>query len=368
MLKSQLDYIKKHNKRKKENLKYDFMPELLEIIERPAHIGGKVIIWTGFIFLIAIVMWAALSKVDVVVVANGTIFPEGNIYNVQTVETGIITKINVSNGQYVKKGEVLAIQQISGAEADMISINTEISRLEGENALYNKFLAGDNIEEINVMDYDEKIRTNIEYIIRQEKYYLHSLEDITDEERLADSKEQHEIGIMGKIVNNNNSLRQLYASKEKSETSITGGSIKSEADGYVTGLRDDLEGKLVSSGNVIMSVVPVNMPMEVQCYVSNSDISEIHLGQEAVIKLSAYPYSDYGTLTGKVTYISANTVQSDNIQNMYMIKVQIGKHDKSINLMSGMTATVEVKIHKRSVMDYFIEPIKGNLKNSIKEK
>lgn len=368
MFKSELDYIKEHNKKKKENLKYDFMPDLLEIIERPAHIGGKVIIWTGFAFLIVVVLWATLSKVDVVVMANGTVFPEGNICNVQTVESGIITQVNVSNGQYVKKGDILAIQQINEAEVDMDSINTEISRLESENALYYKFLAGDSLEEINVSDYDEKIRTDIEYILRQEKYYVHSWEDITDEERMADAKEQHEISIMGKIVDNNNSLRQMYASKEKSEISLTGGNIKAEADGYVTGLGDDIEGKLISSGNVIMSIVPTDMPMEVQCYVSNSDISELHLGQEVVIKLSAYPYSDYGTINGEITYISANTIQSDNIQNMYMIKVSVGKHSESIKLMSGMTAVVEVKIHKRSVLDYFLEPVKGNLKNSIKEK
>lgn len=368
MLKSKLDYIKKHNKKKNENLKYDFMPDLLEIIERPAHTGGRVIIWTGFIFLITVVIWASLSEVDVVVTANGTVLPEGNVSNVLTTESGIITKVNVSNGQYVKKGEVLALQQINEAETDMEGIRVEIDRLEEENALYQRFLEGGSPDDINISDYNEEIRADMEYIIRQEKYYIKSYDDISDENRLADIKEQHEISIMGKIVDNNNTLRQLYISEKKNETSLARGSIKAETDGYVTGLGDNIEGKLTGSGNVIMSIVPDNTPMEVQCYVGNSDIAGVHQGQEVIIKLNAYPYSDYGTLKGKITYISADTVQSDSMRNMYMMKVSVENYNESIELMSGMTASVEVKIRKRSVLDYFLEPIKGNIKDSIKER
>ena len=64
------EYVLKHSKNKDKELKYDFMPSLLEIIERPAHKAGTVIILGVFTLMIAAVIWACLSKIDVVVTAG----------------------------------------------------------------------------------------------------------------------------------------------------------------------------------------------------------------------------------------------------------------------------------------------------------
>ena len=70
------EYILKHSRKKDRELKYDFMPPLLEIIERPAHKAGTVIILGVFSLLITAIIWACLSKIDVVVTASGSVQPE----------------------------------------------------------------------------------------------------------------------------------------------------------------------------------------------------------------------------------------------------------------------------------------------------
>ena len=60
------EYVLKHSKRRDKELKYDFMPSLLEIIERPAHKAGTVIIVGIFTLLIAVIIWACVSEIDVV--------------------------------------------------------------------------------------------------------------------------------------------------------------------------------------------------------------------------------------------------------------------------------------------------------------
>lgn len=359
-------YIKERNNRRKENLKYDFMPNMLEIIEKPAHIGGKVIIWTFFVFLVTAVIWAAVSKIDAVVTATGLVIPIGNVSVVQTVESGVITDICVENGQYVNTGDVLAIIDSEIEAIDEQSIEAEIKKLESENDIYQMVLDGVSIEEVNLDEYDEEIRTDIEYIIRKEKYFLKSLDE--ESSYAEDLREQHNIEILGQIVENNEGIKEMSDSLRKVQISIDNQQIKAGTSGYITDLDDGMKGQIVSAGEKLMTIVPDNTEMEIQCYIKDSDIADVSVGKEAVIKLSAYPHSDYGTLKGKITYVSENTVSNENMNNMYFIKVSVENTNNNIKLKSGMTASVEVNVKKRSVLDYFLDPIKGTIGDSMKEK
>lgn len=362
------EYVMKHNNRKQENLKYDFMPDLLEIIERPTHVGGKVIIWSFFAFLIAGIIWAAISKVDVVVTAGGIVSPVGSVSGVQALENGTVTKICVSNGVHVQAGELLAVMDTDNSDIDVKSIGEEIEKLEKENELYRMMMEHKNLDDINLMEYDERIRTDMEYLIRQEQYFTETLENTENETYVTESKKKHELDILGNIVNNNDLLKELEISLEKAQKSMDSRYIKSLTAGYVADLADGLEGQVVSAGNRLMTVVPDNMEMEVQCYVANRDIADIHVGNPVVIKLNAYPYSEYGTLNGKITYISGTASSDEHMQNGYLVKVSIENMEERIELLTGMVAEIEIKIGKRSVLDYFLEPIMGTVHQSIKEK
>ena len=102
-----MDYLLKNSKQKEKELKYDFMPSLLEIIERPANKSGKIIILGIFFLFIAIVLWASLAKLDMVIQTDAEIKPKGEVTTLQSYTQGIVDKVSVSDGQYVKKGDVL---------------------------------------------------------------------------------------------------------------------------------------------------------------------------------------------------------------------------------------------------------------------
>ena len=87
------EYILKYNRKKDENLKYDFMPDILEIIEKPANAAGKVIIWSIVTFLFLAVLWAGLSKSDIVVTGEGFVEPAGTVIAVQAKAGGSIAEV-----------------------------------------------------------------------------------------------------------------------------------------------------------------------------------------------------------------------------------------------------------------------------------
>jgi len=132
--------MRKHNKttapveKQVDRLIYDFMPEALEIIEKPASPLGKTVIWMLFLLITTGILWSIVGKVDTVAIARGKIIPDGNIKVIQSAETAVITAINAIEGQSVKAGDVLIRLDDTIARADLeaISLKLQTGRVEKE--------------------------------------------------------------------------------------------------------------------------------------------------------------------------------------------------------------------------------------------
>ncbi len=98
------------------------------------------------------------------------------------------------------------------------------------------------------------------------------------------------------------------------------------------------------------------------------DITDIKVGMETEIKFEAYPYSKYGTVKGTVKYISPSSFKSEQLGSVYHVKLYIDNTNPNVNVMSGLSGNVEVKIGKQSVMRYFIDPIVKGFGEILKEK
>ena len=127
-------------------------------------------------------------------------------------------------------------------------------------------------------------------------------------------------------------------------------------------------GETVTSAQQLVTIVPDNTPNEMICYVKNTDIADVELGMEAEIKLEAYPYNKYGTVKGTVKYISPSSFANEQLGSVYIVKLEIDDSNENINIISGLSGAVEVKTDKRTVMDYFLEPIIKGFGDSLKEK
>lgn len=86
---------------------HDFKPILAEIEERPTNPLGVYFLWTIISLMIVVLLGLFLVKIDVVISARGKIIPVGDVKVIQPLETGVITKIHVKEGDYVKEGAIL---------------------------------------------------------------------------------------------------------------------------------------------------------------------------------------------------------------------------------------------------------------------
>lgn len=115
----------------------EFMPAALEISETPAPPLGRIVMSAISVFFIIAAVWAWVSEVDIIAIAQGKIVPTKDVQLIQPVETGSIRAIHVRDGQRVKAGDVLIELDPTGAEADqerlvqdLVAASVEAARLE----------------------------------------------------------------------------------------------------------------------------------------------------------------------------------------------------------------------------------------------
>lgn len=81
----------------------------------------------------------------------------------------------------------------------------------------------------------------------------------------------------------------------------------------------------------------------------------------------AYPYNRYGTVKGTVKYISPSSFSNEHLGSVYIVKLELDNSNENINVISGLSGVVEIKIGKRTIMNYFLEPIIKGFGESLKE-
>ena len=139
--------------------------------------------------------------------------------------------------------------------------------------------------------------------------------------------------------------------------------IRAPMDGVVNTLNFRTPGGYVRTGDVVLELVPTGEALVVEGKIKPQDISRIKTGDEVRIRLSAYDSSKYGHVLGRVERISADVVvdERDESASHYLIDVAIEGEmvvdGDAVELMPGMTASVDVLSGKRTVFEYFWQPI-----------
>ena len=168
-------YIQERSRYKEKKLKYDFMPSLLEIIERPSHIASKVIVLSISTLLVIAIIWAGLSKIDMVVTGSGQILTDAGICAITAQTSGVVDEIFVSEGDYVNEGDTLVSFDSTELDMRIATIESEIGYLKVQKDVLEKYLS-DEETEILAENYDEKYKYVVNQLIYANELYKSQVE------------------------------------------------------------------------------------------------------------------------------------------------------------------------------------------------
>ena len=133
---------------KRDRLRYEFLPAAEEIVETPAAPLGALVVWLVTLLLIVVLAWSYFGRIDIVAVANGKISTEGSTKIIQPAISGVVTNINVHEGQRVKKGETLLALDKTTAEKDVATANQSLNTARVERDILRRLAVGGNTDEI----------------------------------------------------------------------------------------------------------------------------------------------------------------------------------------------------------------------------
>ncbi|MBV5332349.1 HlyD family type I secretion periplasmic adaptor subunit, partial [bacterium] len=138
--------------------------------------------------------------------------------------------------------------------------------------------------------------------------------------------------------------------------------IRSPIDGVVKNVRYQSEGNVVKPGEPVMEVVPSREELVVEVSLSPADRGYLSIGQQALVKISAFDYYRYGGLDGKVTAIAADTDTGKNEERFYRVTIStdkswLGDAPGEFPISPGMQAEVDIHVGSRSIFWLLIKPI-----------
>jgi hemolysin D len=196
------------------------------------------------------------------------------------------------------------------------------------------------------------------------------------------------------IADNQNKLEQAARKADearqalaKAEARLSRTKLVAPIDGVIQQLAVTTVGQVVATGQQLAVIIPREVPLQVEALVANTDIGFVRSGQDAVVKVDAFPFTRFGVLRGKVLRIAPEAVDERDAKRAlanapaaanagdsptsgpgqpesFVFPVTLSlEHssmlvgDSKVTLTPGMTVTVEIRTDTRRVIDYLLSPL-----------
>lgn len=378
-----------------------------------SSLGASRIIYIAAGAVLVFLIWAAFAWIDEIVRADGEVVSSSRSQIIQNLEGGILAEIYVRQGDTVEAGQVLAKLQSTRFQTTADDLQDQIDALEikqyrleaeasgafefdvspelalrspgilaSERALLRARQADFNSRRHSAKQILDQLRDELENMERLHKQRIVALIEVNNAKRAVTDAEAkyNEIGTQAELqlaeeysqtlqtlTSHQQELR--IASDQLSRTVIT-----SPMQGVVNNMAVTTIGGVIRPGEEIVEIIPLGEELFVEARVKPENIASVQTGQHATIKLSAYDYTIYGSLQGKVDFVSADTFEDERNprgEPYYRVTVKVDRdsfteRQRDIQIRPGMRAIVELQTGSKTVLQYLMKPLYKS-KNALRE-
>jgi membrane fusion protein, adhesin transport system len=168
-------------------------------------------------------------------------------------------------------------------------------------------------------------------------------------------------------------IQSLQSSLSAQQKRLDQTELRSPVSGVLKTVRVTSVGQVIRPGDIVAEIVPDNEPLLLEVRIRPEDIAFLRVGMTAIVKLSAYDSSIFGTLDGHLSRLGADSTTDDRGQTFFVADVQL-KHSvierlgETWPIKSGMTANVEIVTGSKSVFQYLTKPIHRMTGSALRER
>jgi membrane fusion protein, adhesin transport system len=398
---------------------FAYVNDVRAAVELKTPRTARMLLFTIGGMLFCMLVWAHFAILDEVKRGSGRVIPSQQMQVVQSLEGGIVLEILVQEGAIVKKGQPLMriddtnfAAQFGEVRERRAAMAARVARLEAEangskrpifepelSQVAPKVVATEMsvfeartkkiAQDLDVLQQTQtRLSNNLELLNKELDITrkLHAQKVVPEIEMIRLERQASETrGQLAETVSRLTNVKTSFNSqveedlaKSKGDLAVLDETIKSAQDkvrraelrapvyGIVNKLNVTTVGSVVQPASTMMDIVPLDDTLLVEGRIRPQDIAFIRPGQDAVVKITAYDPSVYGSLKGKVERISADTIaekneKGDGGETFYRVIVRteknaLGTAEAPLPIIPGMVATVEVLTGAKSVLDYLLKP------------
>ena len=365
--------------------------------------SNNMLVWLLLSIFVVALLWAMIFQIDQTVNTQGQVITATRTQIIQAADGGVISKLLVKEGQRVKAGQLLARLEKQRAEANFQEINVKLASMqaaidraraeaEGGTPAYRPSLKSNPqfIAEQTALFYQKRKLMDDELKSTHQALALAADElDITEKllktgdiSRVEFLRAKRQVvDLQSKAEGITNKYRQdarLEIAKLQEEFTSLGykaderlsvqehTDLRSPVDGVVKQLRVNTLGGVLRPGDELMHISPTGVDLQLEVKIKPSDVGLVHVGMPVSIKIDAFDYTIYGSINGKLDYVSSDTLTDNGPngaqQSFYRATVtfspdQVNNKLNVKSLKAGMTATADIRLGARSVLVFILKPV-----------
>ncbi len=157
-------------------------------------------------------------------------------------------------------------------------------------------------------------------------------------------------------------IKELEATGAALEDRVARTQVRSPVKGVVKQILVNTEGGVVQPGMKMMEVVPLDDNLVIETRIRPQDIGFLHPGQKAVVRFTAYDFTIYGGIEGRLTHLSADTITDEQGESFYLAHVETERNNldddnASRPVITGMIANVDIMTGKKPLLAYLLKPV-----------
>jgi membrane fusion protein, adhesin transport system len=397
---------------------------------------ARMLLFTSLALIVVGLVWANFAILDEVKRGNGRVIPSRQTQVVQSLEGGIVGVLLVKEGDIVNEGQPLVriedtkfASELGEIRERRAAMAARVARLEAEAQGMSKVNFPPDLaplapravaaeqsvfetharklaQDVDVLSQDETRLTESLRLLNREveltrplfqQKVVPEIEWVRLQQKEADLRGQL-AGVQSKISTTKATFRAQAdddLAKSRGDLAVLEENIKSAQDrvrrtelkapvyGIVNKLNVTTVGAVVQPGANLMDIVPLDDTLLVEGRIRPQDIAFIRPNQPAVVKVTAYDPSVYGSLKGHVERISADTIVDENNktaaqveqkpETFYRVMVRtdknyLGTTEHPLPIIPGMVTTVEIMTGEKSVLDYMMKPARMLRDEALRER
>ncbi len=361
-----------------------------------------------------LLVWSAFSYVDEVTHAEGRIIPSSRMQIVQNMEGGIVRSINVKQGDVVEKDDVVlqmeSVQyssELDSKKQQVMSLMAKQARLQAEvndqSLQFTKEFSAmaSQYVQTEMSEFDSRRRRLNADVNLLESQLNSGQQELEIVKKMTERGLEPQIELVrtqarvDELRNKIESMKRQFKSESATELSrvvlelnplrqtlpafadkLNRTQVKAPLKGVVNRVMVNTVGGVIKPGEPIVEIVPFDDTLVVEAQIRPQDIGFIHLGQSANVKITAYDYSIFGSLKGKITNISPDSVSKEErgqVMYYYVARIEtsakvIQSLEKNLPIIPGMQAQVDIITGNKSVLSYLLKPLIGVKENAFRER